>query len=69
MRHPIATARRARNWTQEALARQVGVSRGAVAQWEMLGGTRPAPEQALKLADLLGLSLSEIYAPNSKRAA
>lgn len=65
----IATARKARQWTQEDLAIRLGVSRGAVAQWEMEeGGTRPDPDNAMRLVELMPeLTLADIY--QRKRAA
>lgn len=62
MPNPIAAARAAKNLTQEQVAAHVGVTRGAVAQWEMEEGTRPAPEHAVTLGELLGLTLNDIYA-------
>lgn len=58
----IADARRHYGKTQDQVAAAIGISRGAVAQWEMETGTRPDPANALRLADLLpGLTLDVIY--------
>jgi DNA-binding XRE family transcriptional regulator len=58
----IAAARKHHGHTQESLADLVGVSRGAVAQWEMEEGTRPDPTNAVRLTQLLpGLTLEAIY--------
>lgn len=58
----IAEARRAAGLTQQRLAEQMHVSRGAVAQWEMENGTRPDPANAVLLTQLLpGLTLEVIY--------
>jgi len=61
----IKSARIARGWTQQQLAQELGVSRGAVAQWEMKEGTRPDPRHAVSLTKLLAsLTLADIYAGN-----
>lgn len=59
----IAAARRHYSLTQEQLAEKLGVSRSAVAQWEMEeGGTRPDPTHAATLVGLLpGLEWAAIY--------
>lgn len=58
----IADARRHHGYTQATLAEQIGVNRSAVAQWEMKDGTRPDPNNALLLAQLLpGLTLDVIF--------
>lgn len=64
--NPIAAARKTRGFSQSDLAEAVGVTRGAVAQWEMKKGTRPDPAFAIRIADLLGITLDEIY---GRRAA
>lgn len=45
-----AYARRLTGLSQEALALDLGVTRGAVAQWEMRQGTAPAIENMIALA-------------------
>lgn len=69
MNNPIATARRAAKLSQQQLAAKVGVSRGAVAQWEMENGTRPDVENAKTLCKILGLTLEQIFADQPGRAA
>jgi transcriptional regulator with XRE-family HTH domain len=65
----IADARKAAAFTQESLAERIGVSRGAVAQWEMGEGTRPDPTNAAALVRLLpGLTWDAIY-PTPQGAA
>ena len=49
----LAAARRARGFTQEGLAEQLGVSRQAVAKWER-DDARPGPANARALRELLG---------------
>lgn len=53
----LKTARRARGFTQEQLARELGLSRSAVAQWETsrAGQLR---ENLVRLAAVLGVSVS-----------
>lgn len=66
----IKQARKAKGWTQQQLADQLKVSRGAVAQWEMQEGTRPDPANAVNLTRLLpGLKLEHIYAVQGRAAA
>jgi DNA-binding XRE family transcriptional regulator len=55
----LYAARKARKWTQDYVARRLGVTRGAVSQWESGGGLsvvaiqKVAKLYRLKLADLL----------------
>lgn len=51
----IREARRRSNLTQEQLAGDIGVSRSAVAQWEMADGTAPSVENLIALAQRSGL--------------
>lgn len=44
--------------TEEQFGAAVGVSRGAVQQWEKEGGTAPTRKNQPKVADLLGISVS-----------
>ena len=45
--------------TQEQLANMLGVTQGAVSQWEM-GATRPAFDSLIKLAKALGVTVDEL---------
>lgn len=66
----IKTARKAKGWTQQQLAEALKVTRGAVAQWEMVAGTRPDPAKAMTLMQLLpGLRFEHIYPAQQGRAA
>ncbi len=51
----IREARRLAGLTQEMLAAELGISRSAVAQWEMAEGTAPSVENLIALARRSGL--------------
>ena len=51
----IREARSLTRLTQEALAGELGVSRSAIAQWEMAEGTAPSVENLIRLAQRSGL--------------
>lgn len=51
----IQALRKARGWSQEELAAQIGVSRQAVSRWE-LDSTKPEAEKILALCDRFGVS-------------
>lgn len=58
----VRDLRRQRGWTQRELAQRLGVSSGAVANWEV--GTRtPNLRTAKKLAELFGVSVDQIEFP------
>ena len=57
--HTLRQLRQARGWTQEDVARRLGVSQGAVSLWER-GVRRPFRRTRLRLADLLGVGVDEI---------
>lgn len=52
----IVEAREAANLTPAELSRKVGISRAAVAQWEM-GETEPSAANLRKVANILGVTL------------
>lgn len=58
--HPVRAARVARQWSQERLAREVGVSRETIRQIEA-GRTDPRMGTARALADALGLPIDELF--------
>jgi transcriptional regulator with XRE-family HTH domain len=60
----IRVARGAANLTQEQLAQRIGVTRGAVAQWES-NTTRPRMESVIKLAAATGSSFDWLYGGES----
>lgn len=51
----IREARRLTGLTQETLAAELGISRSAVAQWEMAEGTAPSVENLIALSKRSGL--------------
>lgn len=51
----VREARKLSGLSQEDLAAQIGVSRGAVAQWEMENGTSPAVDNMVALARVSGM--------------
>jgi len=63
----IAAARRARGWTQGELARQVGVSRSAVAQWET-GRAGQVTANLARIAAVLDVGVEYLMHGEDKRA-
>lgn len=55
----IKILRESLGMTQEQLAKQVGVTQGAVAQWEN-GLTHPAFDKLLTVASVLGVTVDEL---------
>lgn len=51
--------RKAKGYSQAQVAMKLGISQGAVSQWEH-GVTVPAAEQLLSLADIYGITVDEI---------
>lgn len=57
----IRAERKKRGWTQEQLARKVGLRTGSsVSQWET-GNTEPEPPHRLILARLFGIPLDNLF--------
>lgn len=75
LRHPagmrigdlIRTERARLRWTQRALAKQLGVSPGAVAQWET-GDTRPTLANAINFCALAAIDASVLFGPGGDYA-
>ncbi|MEE7548722.1 helix-turn-helix transcriptional regulator [Xanthomonas sp. Kuri4-1] len=63
----IREARRLTRLTQEALAGELGVSRSAVAQWEMAEGTAPSVENLIGLARRSGLQFEYLATGRGER--
>ena len=55
----IREYRKQRKWTQEELARRLGVERSAVAKWES-GKSQPQAARLVALAELFGRSVDGI---------
>ena len=55
----IEEARKAKGLTQEQLAKMLGITQGAIAQWEN-GLTHPSFEMLPKLAEILGMTVDEL---------
>lgn len=51
--------------TEAQFGEKVGVSRGAVQQWEQEGGTAPNRTRQKAVADLLGMSVAELMTEES----
>lgn len=63
----VREARRLTGLTQEALALDLSVTRSAVAQWEMAGGTAPAVEHLIALARRSGLTFEYLATGRGER--
>ena len=59
----IRAGRLALGLNEKEFADRVGVSRGAVQQWEKEGGTAPTRRNQPVVASLLGLSVTELMDP------
>ena len=55
----LMSLRKQRNWTQEELGSQIGVSRQTVSKWEM-GQTTPELEKLVELSKLFHISLDQL---------
>lgn len=70
----LAAWRKHKKWTQVRLARRLGLTRGAIAQWEAGGSSRPRTAHLEAAVRALGLSMERFYgevptAPRKERAA
>lgn len=63
----IREARSLTGLTQEALAAELGISRSAVAQWEMAEGTAPSVEHLIALAQRSGLNFEYLATGRGER--
>lgn len=56
----LKNAREAKGLSQMALAKSLGVDQSTVCLWEC-GKTSPRPDVAIRLANILGCTLDDIY--------
>ena len=61
----IRVYRKQRKWTQEELAKRIGVERSSVAKWEN-GKSQPQAAKLLVLAEIFGCSVDGILGRNEK---
>lgn len=54
----LLSLRTSAGWSQEFVARQMGVSRATIVNWER-GNTEPSISEAVKLAKLFGITVEE----------
>ena len=67
MGEKILALRKARGWSQEELAEQIGVTRQAVSRWES-GAAKPDADKIIAVCDLFGVSADYLlrdYAGNA----
>ena len=55
----IQEYRKRQKWTQEELAKRIGVERSAVAKWES-GKSQPQTARLVALAEIFGCSVDEL---------
>lgn len=55
----IREYRKQRKWTQDELAKRIGVERSAVAKWES-GKSQPQAARFVALAEVFGCSVDEL---------
>ncbi len=55
----IQEYRKQKKWTQEELAKRLGVERSAVAKWES-GKSQPQAARLIALAEIFGCTIDEI---------
>jgi len=63
MGEKILALRKARGWSQEELAEQVGVTRQAVSRWES-GAAKPDADKTIAVCDLFGVSADYLLRDN-----
>ena len=62
----ISEAREKRSLTQTDIAKQLGVTQGAVSQWEN-GTVKPRADLLPKLADVLGCTVDELLRTSEQK--
>ena len=68
MQNRVRTFRRQRDWSQEALAQRLGVSRQSIIAIE-LGKSHPSLPLAFRIAELFGASIEEIFVSPSSSSS
>ena len=61
----LLTLRTKAGWSQEFVARQMGVSRATIVNWER-GNTEPSISEAVKLAKLFGITVEELLSDDQQ---
>lgn len=61
----LLTLRTKAGWSQEFVARQMGVSRATIVNWER-GNTEPSISEAVKLAKLFGITVEEFLSDDQQ---
>lgn len=61
MKNRIKAWRESKNYTHADIADYCGVTRSAVAQWELAEGTTPSHAHLAKLCEMLGISLAKFW--------
>ena len=61
----LLTLRTKAGWSQEFVARQMGVSRATIVNWER-GNTKPSISKAVKLAKLFGITVEEFLSDDQQ---
>ena len=61
----LLTLRTKAGWSQEFVARQMGVSRATIVNWER-GNTEPSISEAVKLAKLFGITVEEFISDDQQ---
>lgn len=68
MGEKILRLRKARGWSQEELAEQIGVSRQAISRWES-DSAKPDADNIVALCDLFGISADYLLSTDSTAAS
>ena len=61
----LLSLRTSAGWSQEFVARQMGVSRATIVNWER-GNTEPSISEAVELAKLFGITVEELLSDDQQ---
>lgn len=61
----LLTLRTKAGWSQEFVARQIGVSRQTIMNWES-GENKPNVDKAIKLAKLFGVTVDDLLSDDQQ---